>query len=275
MNLSDKVLNTVEMTVLEKGLGFVPTNELDKFKVNCELQDFFRKIRLRVFFDKNTPDTEGREDDTGLRPKSTFSPPASAMPPEVLAFENAVLKDISEIDPFLLHTFHNTSKEEFAALEALGRNPDLVIKPADKGGAVVIMNRAAYQIECKRLLSDTRTYRPLTSDPSPDLRATITSLAEHALANGWISKRECDFLVCRQPRTPYFYILPKVHKHPTTPPGRPIVSGIGSILEPLSKFADSFLRPLVQRTSTYLKDTKDILCLIKIGRASLGKECRL
>ncbi|XP_078524891.1 vomeronasal type-2 receptor 1-like [Lissotriton helveticus] len=48
-----------------------------------------------------------------------------------------------------------------------------------------------------------------------------------------------------------------------SPPGRPIVSGIGSILEPLSKFSDAFLRPLVQGTNTYLKDTKSVLQLLQ------------
>lgn len=59
------------------------------------------------------------------------------------------------------------------------------------------------------------------------------------------------------------YTIPKIHKSLVNPPGRPIVSGIGSVLEPLSRFADAFLRPMVQKTSTYLKDTKDILILLE------------
>ncbi|XP_078504074.1 uncharacterized protein LOC144762705 [Lissotriton helveticus] len=47
------------------------------------------------------------------------------------------------------------------------------------------------------------------------------------------------------------------------PPGRPIVSGIGSLLEPLSRFCDFYLKPIVQNTPTYLKDTKSLLQLIQ------------
>lgn len=71
------------------------------------------------------------------------------------------------------------------------------------------------------------------------------------------------FLIKKSPQTPYFYTIPKIHKDLRNPPGRPIVSGIGSILKPLSKFADAFLRPMVQKTDTYLKDTKAVLQLLK------------
>ncbi|KAJ1199407.1 hypothetical protein NDU88_003243 [Pleurodeles waltl] len=43
---------------------------------------------------------------------------------------------------------------------------------------------------------------------------------------------------------------------------RPIVSAIGSILEPLSQFCDVFLQPLVKQIPTYLKDTTDALSLL-------------
>ena len=64
------------------------------------------------------------------------------------------------------------------------------------------------------------------------------------------------------PTIPYFYILPKIHKNKDPPPGRPIVSGIGSLLEPLSQFVDCFLRPLVRKTPTFLRDTTDVLKLL-------------
>ena len=54
-----------------------------------------------------------------------------------------------------------------------------------------------------------------------------------------------------------------MHKNLSKPPGRPIVSGIGSVFEPLSKFSDVFLRPILQATDTYLKDTKDVLRLLE------------
>ena len=261
MNLSKKELTEVEKLTLEKGLNFVPTQQLDKFKLNQELNEFFRRIRLHVFFkdQKGIPDNEG---DSGLHPKSDFNPPTALMPVEVLAFEQAVMKDINEFDPLSFKCFHNFSKAEKQAAEALGNDGEITIKPADKGGAIVIQNTEDYRRECLRLLADTRNYKLLKSDPSPELRITITSMVEQAVSNRWITKKEGAFLITKQPRIPYFYTIPKIHKDMTKPPGRPIVSGLNSILEPLSKYADSFLRPILQKTATYLKDTKEVLNLL-------------
>ncbi|KAJ1132071.1 hypothetical protein NDU88_010401 [Pleurodeles waltl] len=89
----------------------------------------------------------------------------------------------------------------------------------------------------------------------------IRGMIMEAESAGWITRQEAEFLDTKNPRTPYFYCLPKIHKS-TPPPGRPIVSGIGSLLEPLSKFCDFFLQPMVRNTSTFLRDTKDTLILL-------------
>ena len=39
------------------------------------------------------------------------------------------------------------------------------------------------------------------------------------------------------------FMLPNVHKNVDNPPGRPIVSGIGTLSEPLSKFIDFLIKP--------------------------------
>ena len=49
----------------------------------------------------------------------------------------------------------NLSAEELGALKELINNTQIIIKPADKGSAVVIMNRADYLTEGFRQLSDT------------------------------------------------------------------------------------------------------------------------
>jgi hypothetical protein len=52
---------------------------------------------------------------------------------------------------------------------------------------------------------------------------------------------------------PYFYILPKIHKSPWGT--RPVVSGISSVLEPLSKWIDVKLQEVVHLCPAYLKDS--------------------
>lgn len=85
MNLTDITLTEDQERVLNKGLGFVPTNHVDLLKLRCELAGFFRSIRLKAFFGKDSEDRE-QEGDTGLRSKFTFVPTLAQIPPEIGVF---------------------------------------------------------------------------------------------------------------------------------------------------------------------------------------------
>ena len=59
----------------------------------------------------------------------------------------------------------NLSHGERQALLDLRNNKSIVIKPADKGGAIVILNRTDYITEGERHLNDNITYKKLSCDP--------------------------------------------------------------------------------------------------------------
>ena len=42
-------------------------------------------------------------------------------------------------------SYDNISSKERAAIQSLKRNKNIIIKPADKGGATVILNRSDYK----------------------------------------------------------------------------------------------------------------------------------
>ena len=50
------------------------------------------------------------------------------------------------------------SKEEHFALKNLVKSKDLVIQKADKGNTVVILNKNDYNLEMKKILSDTSKF---------------------------------------------------------------------------------------------------------------------
>ena len=59
-----------------------------------------------------------------------------------------------------------------------------------------------------------------------------------------------------------FYHLFKIHKDhtvPNLPPGRPIVSGCGSLTEKISQFVDIHAKNLVPEIPSYIQDTPDLL----------------
>ncbi|KAJ1145913.1 hypothetical protein NDU88_012196 [Pleurodeles waltl] len=263
VNLSSLTLTTLQTRILEKGLGYVPTAPLDNFKLCMEVNEFTRKFKLRSYF-RDCSSIEGPNmGDTGLRNKSSFTPLCTSIPIEILTFEQPVMKDNNDINPTSLKVFHNTTREEKKVLQDLANNTSIVIKPADKGGTLVVQTTDNYRNECLRLLGDARNYVKLQEDPTSFLQNKISNMVEQALAHNWISQKEGDFMINKNPVTPYFYTIPKIPKNQESPPGRPTESVINSVLEPLSRFADAFLGPIVQNTHTYLKDTKDVLRLLK------------
>ena len=63
------------------------------------------------------------------------------------------------------------------------------------------------------------------------------------------------------PRPARFYLLPKVHKAGV--PGRPVISGCGSLTEKASEIVDWFLKPLVPCVTSYLRDSFHFLEKLK------------
>lgn len=74
-----------------------------------------------------------------------------------------------------------------------------------------------------------------------------------------ISEKERKFLLPLAPRIPIIYYLSKVHKISQKHPGRPVVSGIDSIMSRIGKCIDFFLQPLVSKTPAFLKDSRQII----------------
>ena len=66
-----------------------------------------------------------------------------------------------------------------------------------------------------------------------------------------------EALKTRNPKTPRFYMLPKVH----TPnnPGRPVVSSVACHSSLISKYVDFHLNPVTQRLRSYIRDTTDFI----------------
>lgn len=141
-------------------------------------------------------------------------------------------------------------------------NKNLVIRPADKGGGIVLLDKTDYMNEMYHILSDHDTYKGLPNNPTSKYKKELNSLISKGFESLILNKKEKSFLVPLAPLIPVIYYLPKVHKDPLHPPGRPIISGIDSITSRVGKYIDFFLQPPVRNMPTYLKDTKDVMKLL-------------
>uniref|UniRef100_A0A8C5MGY3 Reverse transcriptase domain-containing protein n=1 Tax=Leptobrachium leishanense TaxID=445787 RepID=A0A8C5MGY3_9ANUR len=151
------------------------------------------------------------------------------------------------------------SRQEYKALQDLHENKAIILKSADKGGAIVIMNKVDYIKEVERQLQDRGTY--LVSDFDTVLKRDkeIDLMLKEALEAGVIDVDLHQYLKKEYGILPVFYVLPKVHKSLINPPGRPIVASSDSVLQPISIFLDRILQPLVLKTRSFIWDSKDVL----------------
>lgn len=72
---------------------------------------------------------------------------------------------------------------------------------------------------------------------------------------------------------PLFYYLPKVHKDPIKPPGRPIIAGIGSLTSGLSQYIYLHLQKHVIQLDLYLKDTSSVIGEVTKLKWQPGYKC--
>ena len=129
--------------------------------------------------------------------------------------------------------FSNLSSEEWSALKSLKKRKDIVIKAADKGGAVVVWRADLYQKETLRQLSDTSFYAQVDKD----LTLINQNIVKNTI-NDLIAKQELPAtaknLIITTPRTSCIYFLPKIHK--PNNPDRPIVSACSCPIELISSY---------------------------------------
>ena len=82
------------------------------------------------------------------------------------------------------------------------------------------------------------------------------------LQNGQITQSTCNYLSTDIDRTRQSYQLPKIHKDPDNPPGRPVVSGSGGPTEKISQFVDHFTAPLVPLSQSYIRVSTHLINIL-------------
>ena len=167
-NLSRRVLTDIEIKVLEKGLGYVPTpSRIDEAQLREDFNDFARKMRCKWFFRDEI--SQDFSDIPAFRPKSNWNPPKGHLCLEL--FLSTVEEEIFSLLPGKATSF-NLSKEEWKAMRGLKEDSGIIIKSADKGSCVVVWDRSDYLEEGRKQLEDRNTYEEVKFD-SNDLSGLV------------------------------------------------------------------------------------------------------
>jgi len=260
INYSAYKLTKAELSLLNKGLGFVPTvRGPNIYKHNVQLQRFERKLQNFLYFQKQN----SNKDNSSTYHKVPFTGNSDWQPKHC---NNYISKFVRELNIKLLDTrkdniLQNITKAENIALKNLKSNKDIIIKKADKGGNIVIMDRCSYIDKISIMLNDINTYQEITSDLTLDIhRAAVALIRDRALYKGTINNKQTTYLTVFKPRCPVFYGLPKIHKPQW--PLRPIVSQINGPLSRLNELVDTYLKPCIEFIPELLKDTTNFLQII-------------
>ena len=104
----------------------------------------------------------------------------------------------------------NLTSRERNAIQSLQNDKSIIIKEADKGGAVVCMDSDYYRDKILQMLSDKEYYEEIESSADSYTRKLINKLIDQH--GSGLHDEEKDYLINFDHATSNFYGLPKVHK---------------------------------------------------------------
>ena len=254
---------------MSKGPTFCPTTNSTYLASKAEITNVTRKIKLKEKY--WTENATPYVNECLVQSKSNAP----------VTCENNELKKIVDfienIPPTKTKPVFNTSKSESAALHNLKAYDDIIIKKADKGGTLVIMDIDFYRD--KMVLADhlhTNTYDVVSNKADDQVMKKLNNLLiKHKKC---LFPKEIEYINNKKWKSSNIYVTPKIHKNaaikaacnesnveyihipcPTDLKGRPIVAGPESPTQRLSELLEKILSPLVCHLKSYIKDDWDFI----------------
>ena len=274
-NFSDVVINQHETNLLSRGFKFAPTQS------TCNTTDFSAdtiNFTYKVTRKLNNISINSHNYNTDLLKSTAKKAPGKSENTQIAH----VLDTIAAIKPKTHERInHNIPKDEFKIINKLRDNDNIVIKEADKGAAVVIMNVSDYNNTLQNMLEDTTTYEK--ANQNVDLNHTVKLVTKFCKAwSSNITKQETDVITKSPSNTTTIYGLPKIHKstellknlenplyrpnsyvyagpYPRDMKFRPIISCCLCPTKQLCILLDNILRPFLPFVKFRIQDTWEFL----------------
>ena len=248
VNLRNKTFTKDTFKILNKNLNFLPTFKTNKQNLCIEMESFFRLVKLKTHF-KDQYNEKLNAEDQSFKPQSNkkWKPNKNRQIIETyIAAAERELKQQRDISDNKGQK--NLSKSERIALKELSDLTDIIITKADKGGTVVIMDANDYINEAHHQLN--------IKDPTTNI-AKLVNTIQNFKKEKLLKEKIADGSKLSNPKTPKFYMQPKVHKNDNL--ARQVVSSVSCHTSSIFKYIDNHLSPIVKDISSYVRDTKDFL----------------
>jgi hypothetical protein len=273
-NLCNKLVPPEGSTgLLRLGLKYCIERGRPNQKIRDGVLRLRRSVRLKNWLKnlhqfRDDSDSEDNNNNTNYNPKlyikSDFDPPLI----ENGVAESAMMKfaeNMLQVEKSTKHSKRfNLTAYQHSVLTELKADQRFFIWQADKNLGPCIIERPRYIQRCfsDHLLRDETTYQRLSKVGAESLAFTTELALRNLITDNWddLSPWEQDYFERSynlEHRMPQFYILAKVHKKPWST--RPVVSCVGSFNEIFSKWIDDKMKLLLPLTTTYLRDSNQVL----------------
>ncbi|XP_018410804.1 PREDICTED: meprin A subunit beta-like [Nanorana parkeri] len=204
INLSSRTLSDSENHVLSKGFSFCPSPAFNDFQFEIDTFKLERALKLKQHFSHHSC-TKGIDSSTNkFKNKSSFIPSGQFASIETyiktVRYDTRNITDRRRIHKPQCHS--NLTRVELNALKSLQQDDSIIMKPADKGGAIIIMDYANYKMGIDNLPSDLSTYLQIPRDTLTSILNKLSSLTNLALDQRWISEGIAEWLYNEYARTP-------------------------------------------------------------------------
>ena len=266
INLSKRHLTKIQISLSTKEPKFCPTTKGNVFDIKSDTKEFTRKLKLRERF-------WGIEynDESLVKSKSNINVNTAIQ--ELSNISNI----LEQIKPTISNVNDNLTKQERKALKELQEDQDLVIRKADKGNTLVLMDKDYYcgTLVMKQHLS-TSTYQKVDSNSDKRVFNNLKILMKKH--KSCLTKDELKYILNSNWKSSNFYVLRKIHNSkkiieeineshniclnmqpPKDLKGRPIVGGPNSPTRGISALLEKILTPIVSCLKTYVKDDWDFI----------------
>jgi hypothetical protein len=151
LNLSHKLLDQKEAEVLALGQKFIiKPKEIPENTILNAYEDFRRRIKLTYFFKVNKSKKEPPPN--RFRIRSGWIPPEHKIHPFILKTLQQLAQDLDLLKP--RNHLSRKDRHYHKMISNLKADESIIIKPADKGSSMIIMEKQDYIEEGNRQLKD-------------------------------------------------------------------------------------------------------------------------
>lgn len=270
-NLSTKAINPGQISLLEKGLSFVSTKEkVNVGKLIADMENWERRLRLKEYFHKDSQDQNYINDvNEWEKKKSKNWSPTDGREKDLDVFINNVKSEI--LNGLKRDHKMNLSTKEKKSLQGLMNDESVVIRPADKGSGIVIMDASHYANKIEEALQSNETYKEVELNLTEPINNKLKKLLDKLLKTGLISQELRDNLLCKEIYAGKVQGNPKLHK-----PGNPmrlIVNGRNHPTSQVARFVEDQLTNHVRSLPSFVQDSTDFIRKLEKIQTPLPPNC--